>query len=283
MASVNYIRTHVWHSFLARNINAPLPGSGKTPFTGGNIYKYESSGTFNENQLVVSVNRRFKGRFAMFGRYTYNRAFSNSDGINSFPANQYNLRANYGRASTDIRHNLVLEGSLFGPFRTDLSPFLVVRSGAPFNITRGQDNNRDSLFTDRPSFAASPSQLGVVFTPYGAFNPAPANGAVATPRNFGQGPGFVSLNMRFGRTFGFGPSTRSGHSRRVYLHSTDHRYNLTLSVMVRNIFNTTNRGIPIGNLSSPLFGQSNWLASSSGACDPANGNNRRLMFELRLN
>jgi len=281
VASANYIHTRVWHKFLARNINAPLPGSGKTPFPGGNIYQYESAGTFNENQLVVSVNRRFKGRFAMFGRYTYNRAFSNSDGINSFPANPYNLQADYGRASTDIRHDLVLGGSLLGPFRTDLNPFLVVRSGAPFNITTGQDNNGDSLFTDRPSFAANPFQPGVVVTPYGAFNPAPAIGGTIIPRNFGQGPGFVSLNMRFGRTFGFGPSTGNGHG--MHLHSTDHRYDLTLSVMVRNILNTTNRGIPIGNLSSPLFNQSNWLASSSGAYDPAYGNNRRLMFELRLN
>lgn len=283
VASVNYIHTRVWHNFLSRNINAPLPGSGKTPFAGGNIYQYESAGTFNENQLVVSVNRRFRGRFAMFGRYTYNRAFSNSDGLNSFPANQYNLQADYGRASTDIRHDLVLGGSLLGPFRTDLDPFLVLRSGAPFNITTGQDNNGDSLFTDRPAFAANPSLPGVVVTPYGAFNPAPVSGGVIIPRNFGQGPAFVSLNMRLSRTFGFGPSTGDGHGRRVHLHSTDHRYNLTLSVMIRNIFNTTNPGIPIGNLSSPLFNQSNWLASSSGAYDPAYGNNRRLMFELRLN
>lgn len=280
VASVNYIHTRVWHDFLSRNINAPLPGTGKKPFQGGNIYQYESAGVFNGNQLVVSINRRFRGRFAMFGRYTYNRAFSNSGGINSFPANQYNLQADYSRASTDIRHDFVVGGSLLGPFRTDLSPFLVIRSGAPFNITTGQDNNGDSLFTDRPAFAANPSQAGAVVTPYGAFNPAPAGGNII-PRNFGQGPGFVSLNMRFGRTFGFGPST--GHSHHVHLHSTNHRYNLTLSVMVRNIFNRTNPGIPVGNLSSPLFNQSNWLASSSGPYDPAYGNNRRLMFELRLN
>lgn len=286
IASVNYIDTRARHLFLSRNINAPLPGSGLTPFSGGNNYQYESAGTFNENQLVVNVTRRFSGRVAMFGRYTYNRAFGNTDGPNSFPANQYNLRADYGRASTDIRHDLVVGGSLLGPFRTDLSPFLVVRSGAPFNIITGQDSNGDSLFTDRPAFATNSAAPGVVATPYGALNPTPLAGQAIIPRNFGQGPGFVSLSLRFGRTFGFGAlatSTGTHHEAKVHLDSTDHRYNLTLSVVVRNIFNTPNPGIPIGNLSSPLFNQSNWLASASGAYDPAYGNNRRIQFQIRLN
>ncbi len=284
VASVTYINTHGWNMFMSRNINAPLPGSGLTPFPGGNIYQYESAGKFNENQIVANFNRSFKGRMALFGRYTYNRAFSNTDGPNSFPANQYNLAAEYGRAATDIRHNLVLGGSLLGPFRTDLSPFLLVRSGAPFNIITGYDNNGDSLFTDRPAFATNPNAPGVVVTPYGAFNPNPAPGAALIPRNYAQGPGFASLNMRFGRTFGFGPESFAGghHKSKVKLESTDHRYNLTVSVIVRNLFNLTNPGIPIGNLSSPLFNQSNWLAAASGAYDPAYGNNRRLMFDVRL-
>ena len=38
------------------------------------------------------------------------------------------------------------------------------------------------------------------------------------------------------------------------------RYNLTFSVGVRNAFNYVNYGTPIGNLTSPIFGQSNSLA-----------------------
>ncbi len=72
-----------------------------------------------------------------------------------------------------------------------------------------------------------------------------------SPRAVRKGPGHVSLNMRFSRTFGFRPSTGDGHQ--VHPHSTDHSYNLTLSVMARNILNTTSPGVSIGNLSSPLF------------------------------
>ena len=42
--------------------------------------------------------------------------------------------------------------------------------------------------------------------------------------------------------------------------ATSRRYNLTFSVSARNIFNRVNLAPPTGNLSSPLFGESNALA-----------------------
>jgi hypothetical protein len=52
--------------------------------------------------------------------------------------------------------------------------------------------------------------------------------------------------------------------------ATAHRYNLTFSVNARNVLNRVNLATPIGNLNSPLFGQSNALAGgpfSSAAAD----------------
>src|SRR5206468_638455 len=40
----------------------------------------------------------------------------------------------------------------------------------------------------------------------------------------------------------------------------DKPYKLTISVFVVNLFNHTNKGTPIGNLSSPQFGTSNSLS-----------------------
>ena len=51
---------------------------------------------------------------------------------------------------------------------------------------------------------------------------------------------------------------------------------------MRNVFNTTNPGLPVGNLSSSYFGRANWLASSAGPADMAYGNNRRAQFQLRF-
>jgi len=179
----------------------------------------------------------------------------------------------------------------------------VVRSGAPFDITTGHDNNHDTLFTDRPAFATDLSRPSVVVTPYGAFDTRPTSAATIIPLNFGQGPGFVTLNLRLSRTFGLGgdsgartsptkASKKSGLSGFGTLSeephglfhdsSTQHRFNLTVAVIVRNVLNTTNPGMPIGNLSSTYFNQSNWLASSAGPEDAAYGNNRRVQFQVRL-
>jgi len=84
-----------------------------------------------------------------------------------------------------------------------LSPFIMASSGAPFNITLGQDLFGDGLNNARPS---SPRlRAGSVSTPFGMFNLNPAPGAAMIPRNYGQGPGTFSVNFRLSKTFGIGP------------------------------------------------------------------------------
>jgi hypothetical protein len=56
--------------------------------------------------------------------------------------------------------------------------------------------------------------------------------------------------------------------------SANTRYSLTFSIGARNVFNNVNLGTPVGQLSSPLFGQSNSLAGFF-----ANGGNRHVDFQ----
>ena len=64
---------------------------------------------------------------------------------------------------------------------------------------------------------------------------------------------------------------------------TERRYNLTFSINFQNLLNHTNAGIPIGNLSSPLFGLSNTSASGFGfAAVGQSAGNRRIEAQLRL-
>jgi len=298
VASLNYIGTWGRRQLVSENITAPVNGGAAArgvaggPAAEDNNYQFASVGTLNQNQFIASVRRSFRGGFTAFGEYDYKRAFANTDGVSTFPANQYNLQGDYGRAATDIRHTLVLGGALGGPFGTNLNPFLVVRSGAPFNITSGHDYNGDTLFTDRPAFATSPNQPGAVITRFGIFDPNPANGAAIIPHNYGQGPGFTTLNLRVSRTFGLGRSRNGGAARGAVpagavspifaSASSDHPYNLTVAVIVRNLLNTSNPGTPVGNLSSPYFGCSNWLASAAGPADAVYGNNRRIQLQLRF-
>ena len=79
---------------------------------------------------------------------------------------------------------------------------------------------------------------------------------------FGRGPGGPSGGGHGGGGFAGG---RGGDGA-----STGQRYNLTLSISGRNIFNNVNLATPVGNLSSPLFGTSNTLLGQGFASGSSN-------------
>ena len=89
-------------------------------------------------------------RVSLFGFYMLNSANSNTGGAASFPTDQYNIAADYGRATFAVRQRAFVGGSITLPYLFSLAPFIVATSGQPFNITLGQDLNGDSIFNDRP-------------------------------------------------------------------------------------------------------------------------------------
>jgi hypothetical protein len=71
--------------------------------------------------------------------------------------------------------------------------------------------------------------------------------------------------------------------------ASDKRYSLTFSLNFQNIFNHTNLGPPVGNLSSALFGESTGLAGGFGGFGGGGGpggssgaGNRRIQAQLRF-
>jgi hypothetical protein len=314
--SSTYTNSHGTHQLLTRDIDAPVDGVAPFPAY-GHIFEYESAGLYNQNQWMTTLNSRFNSKVTIFAYYVFNHSMSNTDSVTTQPANQYNLADEYGRSALDIRHRVLVGGSIVAPKAIRLSPFFLARTGAPYNITTGDDLGDDSVYTDRPALvndpalvAADPARYRV--TPLGTFDLTPGPGEAIIPRNFAQGPGYVSMSLRVSRTWGFGPSRNGnyntadsggGHdhggsrggssgmrpsgSSGSSIHSlfsdsvTEKRYNLTASVQGRNILNHTNGAAPIGNLTSPLFGQSIASANSYGA-DRAQAGNRRLEFQLRF-
>ena len=138
-------------------------------------------------------------------------ANSDTDGAKTFPANQYDLATEYGRSSLDSRHHLFIGGNVTAPKGVRFSPlyqrqFRAGRSTSP----PGSDYYGDSLNTDRPSFAVA-GQPGAIVTQWGIFNPNPGPNDPRIPRNYAEGPGYVSINLRMSRTWGFGP-TRGGNA-----------------------------------------------------------------------
>ena len=266
--------------------------------TGGNIYRYVSEGNFNQNQLIVNTNIKVGSKIQLFGFYTLGYANSDTAGVNSsgtsFASNSYDISQDYGRASFDVRHRLFLGGSIALPYLIRLSPFMVLSSGSPFTITSPIDENGDQIYRDRPGFVSSATcpaganpQGTIYCTQLGTFDASGAGKLL--PINSETGPAHFVLNVRLAKTFGFGPKTKGnsnqpqqggpgggggghggGGGPRGPLFgggaggfntsaSSDRRYNFTLGVGFRNIFNNVNVANPNAVLGSRLFDVSNSL------------------------
>src|ERR1700738_4467503 len=123
---------------------------------------------------------------------------SNTDGINTFPANTYSCSGEYGPASPDVRHRVTVGGSVNLRWNVRVSPFVTVQSGAPFDITAGNDLYGTTLFNGRPGIPTDSNKPGLIPTGYALLDPNPTPGEPLLPRNFGRGPGQISLNLRVG-------------------------------------------------------------------------------------
>jgi hypothetical protein len=297
--SVTYLNARGFDQFATINANAPIPGTSIRPNPeGGNVYQYVSEANFKQNQLIVNSNTRIGSRLQLFGYYTLNYANSNASGVSNFASNSYNLSQDYGRASFDTRHRLFLGGSVALPYLFRLSPFMVASSGSPYNITTPTDVNGDSIFNDRPGLvshatcAQGTQPVGSIYcTPLGTFDGAGASAGIPLlPINSEGGPSHFSLNLRLTKTFGLGRKLKEssnvqgggpggpggpggghrgggggprgplfGGGPSMSGPSTDRRYNLTLGVNVRNVFNKVNPANPSGVLGSSFFGVPNSL------------------------
>jgi Carboxypeptidase regulatory-like domain/TonB dependent receptor len=318
--SVTYLNSRGEHAFYIDNVNAPYVPGGVTPNrTRQNIYEYDSGGIFRQNQLIANVRVNTGRRVSLFGFYVVNYANSNassggsaggffSSGTTSeasFLSNQYDPLADYGRAAFDVRHRVFLGGNFTLPYSFSLSPFVIINSGQPYNLTTGQDNNGDSIFNDRPWFASG--STNAICTSRPSFSTA-ETAAGLVPVNYCTGPSDTTLNLRLSKTIGFGRETKggSGGGDRGYGGPHGHggglgpgglsgagggnpfggrgagmsrRYNLTFSISARNLLNTFNPGPPVGNLSSQFFGQSINIAGGPFASASAN---RRVDLQVRF-
>jgi hypothetical protein len=292
--AVTYANTHGLHMLRSQNVNAPA----------NPIFEVQSAGLYNQNQIITNVNTKVNKNVSLFGSYIWNRARSNTDGPGTFPSKPYSFVGEYGPASTDVHNRATIGGTLTAKWDIRLNPLFVLDSGPPFDITAGRDLYGSTLFNARPGFATDPTKPGLIATSYGLLDPNPSPGQPLVPRNFGRGPGSVVLNLRIGKTFSFGfgegheaptnipgggmtrssnagvfsPTSASGPAR------TSRRYNITISMSIRNLLNHTNPGPIIGNITSPLFGQANQPAGGAVAIGSFSeaANNRRLELQTRF-
>lgn len=345
--NINISAFYVWaknlHVLRSRNINAPVcpPGTFcptnnqaqlnalRPDPTRGNIYQYESSGVNNQQRLIINFRAMVNPNLSFFGNYQLASVKGDTDsfggfggfggGAGGFPAYSYDMSGEYGSTAFDIRHNFSFGGSIGAPWGIRLNPFIIARSGSPFNIITGVDTNGDSVFTERPTFA----QLNLACVNRGLsysfcdISDVPDPNATI-PRNYGRGPSFMSVNMQISKNFGFGgertpaQATQTGNQTSGagrpniagggrpggggggnrggggggfggpggFGGGSRDPYNLNVGLRISNLFNTTNEGNPVSNLNSTLFGRVN---SSAGGFGFGGGSaSRRIELQLRF-
>ena len=314
--ALTYTNSHGVHLFRSTDINAPLPGtynpnvagSGTFPLGhAGPVFRMESTGIYNQNQIVANVSTRLNRGVSLFGFYVLNYAMSSTDGINTVPANPYNFAGEYGPAATDVRHRVTFGGSINTKWNVRVSPFVIVQSGAPFDITTGSDLYGTTLFNARPGIATDPSKPGLIQTSYGLLDPNPSPDEHILGRNYGRGPGQVRVNLRVSKAIGFGsetkgkgfaeqrPAASAGGAMATQAASgrglggiignpkSGRRYNMIISMSVQNLLNHTNPGPITGDITSPLFGSANRIAGGpNGEGFFETANNRRLEAQIRF-
>jgi hypothetical protein len=210
--SANYISTRGVHLIDTRDINAPV--NGVYPFGDSQIRMLtESAGLMRMNQLIISPNVSYKGLF-LFGFYNLSYGMDDNEGE---PANPYNLRAEWGPSTyADIRHRGVVGTNIPLLWKVSVSPFIVAQSGTPYNITTGLDPLDTGILSARPALlqnvpAASCTGGSLIYeAAFGCFDLNPSAGEPIIERNYGRGPGMVSVNMRISRTWSFGRRGESG-------------------------------------------------------------------------
>ena len=162
------------HELLTRDINAPLPtvfnsqgeAIGPRPFgaAAGDIYQYEGTGVFRQNQLIVfgqcqSQPKTDAVRILRFSQRHERHGWASR----RCPRILTICGEDYGRAAFDIRHRAFISATTTLPFGIRMAPFIFMQSGMPYNVTSGVDTNSDgNPNDDRPAFAQNLSRPSVI-------------------------------------------------------------------------------------------------------------------------
>jgi hypothetical protein len=312
---VSYIGSHGYHGLLSVDANLPTaticpaspcpagyPAGAYYYPTGAalannavwNTTHWFSEGISSYHGLEVDVNRRLGHGLQFRGVYTFSKTLDDGDNMNTsvatnspaFAANPRQPKADYGRASFDVRNAAVINATYELPFGRgntarehpwverligdwQLSGIQTLQSGLPFTpqLSYNPSNDGDTRNPVRPSlnpnFAGQlilggPNQF---FDPRAFIQPLPGTYGNAG-RNILQGPGIAETDLSLTKKF-----------------SLSERLNLQFRSEFFNLFNRTNFNNP-----NPVV-----YASATGGPSPTAGvitststTSRQLQFGVKL-
>ena len=187
-------------------------------------------------------------RIMLFANYAYLGQENDADGPFGLPADNYDAGNEWGPVLGIPRHSLSSMFSLPLIRNMRLSLNGGVRSGTPYNITTGLDDNGDTVFNDRPAgvgrnagrTAMTWDVGGRLSYAFGFGRRPQADGAPGQPVMIMHRVGGPGGN-EIGGSFGGG--------------ADDKRIRFELFVSGSNLFNAVNRIGYSGVMTSPFFGE----------------------------
>lgn len=272
--SGGYVGTLARNFTFNREVNYPefRPGAttgnvnSRRPFNPGilsNIMMIEPSATSSYHGLQLNIDKRFAHGFSYKAFYTFSKTIGLGDieggNMPGAAQNHTKLFLERGRSSSDRTHNFVLSGIWDfnylqgGPALArwlangwQLSTILSLRSGQPFSVMTGRDNNLDGNNFDRGNLIGDPylspgrprQEVIAMWFNTAAFNNLATGGQEGTAGiNIINGPGMKNVDLGIFRSFGI----REG-------------MNLQFRTEMTNGFNMVNLNNPINAMNNAALG-----------------------------
>ena len=246
---------------------------------------YDASGEFGRSSFDI------RHRFTIFGTVNLpwwklvvnpfviantGPAFNITTGFDRNLDRQYNERPSFAAASAPCSE--VIKCTRFGKFNLDPLPGETI---IPRNYGQAPGSFVVNLRVGR-AFAFGVINRGNAAAAKPAGQTGTAAGGDKKPAGGPGGPNLAAGGGGAGaKVAAIGPQGGGGGRGA----SSEKRYTLNVSINFQNILNRVNLGTPVGNLSSPSFGESVSLAPMFGgnAGGSTGAGNRRIYAQVRLN
>jgi hypothetical protein len=182
-ANISVMHSNGTNRLRGRNVNAPRSDGRRPDPTLGSVTEVESTARARGTSINTGVNLNIPSRRTfMLANYSWIRQENDADGPFSLPADTYDLSGEWAPAAGVPHHvfSALANTTILRNVRLGMSA--TARTGSPYNVTTGRDDNGDTVFNDRPS---------------------------GVRRNSASTAGMWDAAARVSYAFGFGSRTRS--------------------------------------------------------------------------
>jgi hypothetical protein len=326
--TIGYVGSHGYHEMIGIDANEPFPvicpaspcpatyPSGFGALTGmpvpagsyyvptatkanptiANTWTWFSAGASNYHALQVDVNRRFSHGLSIRGVYTWSRALDDGDSLNATAAanapalasNPFDLHADYGLATYDVRNIAVINAIYNLPFGRGQAPgnglggwantlasgwsvnsIVTAQSGFPFTpqLSYNPSNNGDTRNPVRPFVDPTFPGPVILGNPTQWFNPA---AFIGPPNNSG-------FYGNLGRDTLIGPGLATWDFSTFKQTAISERLHIQFRAEIFNLLNRANFNTPNLIASTPTG-----VSGTAGAITSTSTTSRQVQFGLKL-